>query len=161
VWSSNLGQWLRGSSKNHELRELRAAWDRSQAIWQASPIAFIDAKDPVGALALEINKDAWNRHAIPNVAIAVAMGHCIADLLSAEAIGKIKPKWDAIEGDVSAAVEFRSVVAHRTKYASDFARLHGAFRTQLQPALDAFFEALSDFFDDRHRAVPATGAAYP
>ncbi len=142
AWNTNLGRWLGGSARDRELRELKEGWERAQDAWRASPIGRLQTEDPVGALSLEINKALWARHDTPTVKLAVAIGQCIAELLSAEAIGRITPTWELIQSDVSVAVEFRETLAHRSRYALEFERLHGAFTRHIYAAFDPFFEAL-------------------
>src|ERR1700722_8992813 len=126
AFNSNLGHWLRGSTKADELRATRAQWERVQAAWRASPIAAASETDPIGALALEINRESWEALAhTPTVPIAVEVGEATCGVLSAEAIGDISPVWEAIEGDLSVAVEFRDALARRFRYSTDFLHVHG------------------------------------
>jgi hypothetical protein len=149
-WNSNLGGWFGGSSRSRELDELRRSWERTEALWRASPIAAADREDPVGKLSLELNQESWDRAGrVPPTPIAVAVGHVIADLLSEENIGKINPLWGAIEGDVSAALEFRQVLARRSRYAAEFSRIHEVVSRNILTACETFYAALPEGAYDR------------
>lgn len=150
MWNTNLASLFGGSQKERELRAIRTSWQETERLWSASPIAKAREQDPVGALALKITEESWERiERTPITPIAVAAGHVVGDLLDAEAIGRIKPLWDAIDSDVSVASDFRQVIAHRSRYASDFTHVHGVFTRQVLTALDAFYDALPESAFDR------------
>jgi hypothetical protein len=145
VWNSNLGHLFGGSHRDRELSDLRATWERTEAAVRASPIAATGSEDPAGALALEINKESWARAGkTPAVDVAVAVGHAIADLLDAEDVGALQPAWPAIEADVSIALEFREALTRRSRYATDFAYVHGIVRRQVLAALSGLYAALPE-----------------
>jgi hypothetical protein len=155
AWNTNLAGWLgRSSGRERELALTRDAWAASERARASSPLSKLADPDVAGALALEITKASWERagHTLVEP-LAVAVGQAVSDLLDAEAIGRITPLWDAIEEDVSIALEFREVVAHRARYATDFHRVHGTFSRQVLGALDTLYQALpATAFDTRAAA---------
>lgn len=153
MWNTNIGSRFLGSTRSRELRELRDRWTETERLWNASPIPRAAENDPVGALAVEITRESWRRVGrVPVQALAIAIGLAVGELLGAESIGRISPEWEAIDADVSVATEFRQVLAHRARYASDFTHVHGVFTRQVLSALDAFYAALPESAFDRDAA---------
>jgi len=137
----NLRNWLSGSARARELRETHAAWDATQARWQASPLARHDASD----LALEIVQNvlmAMDRR--PCLAILVAACEAVEALYRAEDIGDLEARWPVLETSVEAAVEFRQMLARRGRWAADFAAMNWAFARIVGEGLHKFFNALPE-----------------
>jgi hypothetical protein len=137
--TNNFLSLFEGGTKNRELRETRAAWERAEAEWNKSPLASFKLEE----FAEEVVQDALSTcERMPSVPIVAALCEAVHTLIRAEAIGPIEPLWGVIESNVEAAVEFREVVARRSLWAREYALLKKAWRETLSPAIRAFVASL-------------------
>jgi len=138
---SNLKSLFLGGTRERELRDTRRQWEETQALWRASRLGKTDVSDLAVELMLNAGERAERRPAVP---ILVAVACAIEALLRAESIGDIEPRWDAIEGDVGVAVEFRQVLARRRRWSQSFDEYYGAFSRIVLDNIEAIFKTLPE-----------------
>lgn len=138
---SNLKNFLLGGTRGRELRDTRRAWEAAQAAWRASPLGRTTIPDLALAVTKELMAGCRRPPALP---ILVALAEALEELLRAEDLGDLEPRWAIIETDASAAVEFREIAGRRRRWAIDFANMFDAFRAIVRPALARFFDALPE-----------------
>ena len=141
MFGTDLSNWLSGGSRNRELAETRRDWEAVEALWRASPLASADIYDIVLELIREAQDTLEPR---PPVQILVALAEATEAILEGEHLGPIEAKWDVIEHDVTAAVEFRQMMQRRRRWVGDYERMHGIAR-QLFLGL---YQDLLRFFPD-------------
>lgn len=139
MFGTDLSNWLSGGSRNRELAETRREWQAVETLWRASPLARTDRDDIVLSLVREAQDTLTPR---PSVPFLVALAGATDAILDGEHLGAIEAKWDVIEHDVEAAVEFREMMRQRRRWAGDYDRMHGIARR-------LFFT----FYQDIHRLV--------
>lgn len=138
---SNLKNLLLGGTRDRELRDTRRQWEESQTFWRSSRLGKEDLSDLAIELMLKAADHADRRPAVP---ILVEVARATEALLRAESIGDIEPRWDKIESDVAAAVEFRQVCARRRRWAQSFDEYYGAFSRIVLDTADMIFKSLPD-----------------
>ncbi|MDR6624837.1 type IV secretion system DNA-binding domain-containing protein [Caulobacter segnis] len=118
------------SGLERELRETREGWDLAQAALARTPVG----RDGVALIALSLLGDLHTLTGrLPASTGMMAMLKATSDLLDLEEIGPIEPLWPLIESDMSAAVDFRRMTAHRLRWAREFDARHMLLRTHLLP----------------------------
>jgi len=105
------------SPRDRELRQTRESWERVEAGWASRP--RLREGPTLFALALlgHLDKVAGR---LPNTRIFAPLFDATVEILGSEELGDIEPSWSAIEQDVSAAVEFRKLVARRGRWLSEY-----------------------------------------
>lgn len=144
--SSNLANLFRGDGKSREMRETRELWDTTEAAWNASPLAVADPDLLAGKLIHELVP---RLERLPRTPILTAIVECFYDLYRAEVIGPIDPKWDAIEGSVEVASEFRQLLPRRKRWALDFENMHRAWKETVLDTAEAYVRALPESCFDK------------
>lgn len=118
------------SGLERELRETREGWDLAQAALARTPVG----RDGVALIALSLLGDLHTLTGrLPASTAMMAMLKATSDLLDLEEIGPIEPLWPLIKSDMSAAVDFRRMTAHRLRWAREFDARHMLLRTHLLP----------------------------
>jgi|GEM_PF-548081 len=138
---SNFKNFLLGSARDRELDTTRAAWEDTQASWQASRLSSVSTFDLCMPI-LQMAVDKAGR--APCDAVVNAAGFAIEQLLIAEAIGVVEPNWDLIETDVGIAVDFRKMLTRRKRWAADFKHIYGTFGPIVAERIAEFFNALPE-----------------
>jgi hypothetical protein len=138
---TNFAAWFSGGTRDRELRETRDAWEETEALWRKSPLGSTEISDTVRALVREAMDDAERTPATP---VLVALCEATDELLRAEDIIALEAEWHEIESDVAVANNFRAMLTRRRQWASDYDRMFGIARRQLQYAYQRIFEALPD-----------------
>ncbi|MBV9693170.1 MAG: DUF87 domain-containing protein, partial [Alphaproteobacteria bacterium] len=139
--SSNIASVFRGDGRSRELRETRAAWESTEAVWQASPLGRTDSDELAGRLIREAIERADR---VPVLPILLATAEAYYTLYRSEAVGPIEAKWDVIETSVEAAVEFREMLPRRRRWAADFERMHATWKRIVLGATSDFFNVLPE-----------------
>lgn len=139
--NSNLSNWLAGSPRERELRDTREEWDEVQRLWRASPVGSGELDEVTLTLIREVMRVAPRVAATP---ILVSLAEATETLLRAEDINPIEPVWPVIGSDVSAATEFRQMLARRRKWVASFERYFAAFKAPLIRTYLSLFETLPD-----------------
>lgn len=137
----NLRSWFSASPREQELRETRASWESTEALWRASPLADEKSYEFSSRLMSTACDEAER---IPSVPVLVAFTTAIDDLIRAENVVPLEANWQAIREDVAAASEVREMLVRRRRWCADFDRMSGIFRRQVLQAYRAFFEALPE-----------------
>ena len=138
---SNIASWFGGGTRSRELTETRAAWDEVERLWRACPLGAAEFTKTVVSIVFEAEDKAGRRPAKP---ILVALCEAVDDLLHAEDITGLEARWDAIENDLAAAAEFREMLVRRRRWVTDYPRMSGIVRRQLNIAFQALFAALPE-----------------
>jgi hypothetical protein len=113
-----------------EQRETREGWDLAQAALARTPVG----RDGVELLALSLLGDLHTLAGrLPAAPAMMAIFNATSDLLDLEEIGTIEPLWPLIESEISAAVDFRRMTAHRLRWAREFDERHTLVRAHLLP----------------------------
>jgi len=137
---SNLKNLFAGSAKDRELREMRQAWDDTQAAWRNSPLA----KGRICDLSILVLRDVFRSTRFPSISIACAASETLDHLLIAEDVGDIEPVWDVISTNVSAAVEVRQMLVRRRRWAADFDQTFAAFKGIVSGPFTTVFRLLPE-----------------
>jgi hypothetical protein len=128
AWNTNLTNWLSGGARSREQNETRADWNEVEALWRRSPLAENDTS----ALAVEIVQEAIAKAPrVPSTAFLVSLCITTEVLLDAEDIALVEADWELFDRDIEVAVETRTMLARRRRWASDYPRMMRAFRRQL------------------------------
>ena len=145
AFNNNFFNWLAGDaaggSKNREMQETRASWDKVEREWKASPLSTLDLDDLANAIVQEAIAKADRA---PNSAIIAALRKATEQLLRAEALAGIEPLWPAIESRMEIAVEFRDMLSRRTLWATRYEQLLRVYSQRLGAAYRQFVEALPE-----------------
>jgi hypothetical protein len=146
--SNNFLSFFTGGTRGRELGETRASWDRAQAQWKASPLATLDAEDFAEKIVRNAIKIAGR---VPSPPVIAALCELTEELLRAEDIGPIQAFWPVIESNIEAAMEFREMLARRSRWATQYDRMHSVFFAELSATYHAFIKALPEacFEDER------------
>ncbi|MEQ1618370.1 MAG: type IV secretion system DNA-binding domain-containing protein [Gemmatimonas sp.] len=137
--TNNFLSLFEGGTKNRELKETRAAWERAEATWRTSPLASLEVED----FAEDVVRDALNEcERMPASPIVSALCDAVETLIRAEAIAEIEPLWPIIESNLETAVEFREVIERRALWAANYAHLKKAWGAALTPSIHTFVAAL-------------------
>lgn len=139
--SSNIASFFRGDGLSRELRETRAAWDATEAVWRSSPLGQTDSDSLAGELIREAIRRTDRTPALP---ILLATAEAYYRLYLAEAVGPLEAKWDVIDTSIEAAVEFRDMLPRRRRWAADFQVMHEAWKRIVLDATADFFSALPE-----------------
>src|SRR5262245_51136627 len=116
---NNLTSWFSGGTKNRELDETRAEWERVQAAWHASWLS----KTGTDELSHEIVREGLRGlDRMPTPPVVDALCKATEALLDAECIGGIEPFWNVVQERVEVAVEFRQMLARRAAWVSQHER---------------------------------------
>lgn len=138
---NNLLSWFSASTKNRELADTRAAWERTERLYRALPLGTAD----VESLASDVVRQALAEcERIPTPAILSALCEATETLLRAESITDIEPLWGVIETNVEAAVEFRDMLRRRERWALDFGKMWKVWGAQLGISVRTFVSALPE-----------------
>ena len=137
----NLFSWLIPGTKDREIGDTRASWERAERAWKASPLASFDPADMANEVVREAMQDAERS---PAVAVLSALCEATEELARAESIGDIEPLWGVIEENVEAAVGFREMVARRSAWATNFKAMRGVWATLLSGPYREFVKALPE-----------------
>lgn len=148
-----LSHWF-GNGREREMEATRLAWDECQALWNRSPLATAPFGDRILAFLTNL-LDGLDRP--PAAPIMLALWDATEAIFRAERVGPIEPIWPAIHGDVQVAVNFRTMLARRRRYAADYDYTHGLITTQLREACGHLFAALPD---SCFRDWPEDGSAF-
>src|SRR5665213_3614739 len=108
----NLRNWLSGSPREQELRDTREAWERTEALWRASPFGSRKSYDFSNDFMHEACDEAER---LPTVPVLVAFSDAIDELIRAEDVIALEANWPVIEEDAVAAVEVREMLVRRRK----------------------------------------------
>jgi len=139
--SSNIASLFRSDGRSRELRETHDAWEATEAVWRASPLANTDSDELAGQL---IREAIGRTERAPVLPILLATAEAYYRLYRAEAVGPIEAKWDVIETSIEAAVEFREMLPRRRRWAADFRIMHGAWKRIVLDATSDFFSVLPE-----------------
>lgn len=137
----NLFSWLLPGTKDREINDTRASWDRAERAWNASPLATLDTPDMADEVVREVMQGAERT---PTAPVLAALCDATEALARSEAIGDIEPLWGAIEGDVEAAVSFREMISRRLAWATNFKTMRGTWAKHLCGAYREFVKALPE-----------------
>lgn len=141
VFNTNLGEWFRGGTRYRELEETRESWNRTEALWRASPLG----KGELGDIVLGIVREATDQaERIPSLPILDALCDATEDILRAEDVAALEALWPTIESDAAVAVEFRQMLRRRARWAEHFDQMHGIVKRQLHTAFASLFSALPE-----------------
>lgn len=138
---TNIASWFGGGTRSRELTETRAAWDEVERLWRACPLGAAEFAKTVVSIVFEAEDQAGRRPAQP---VLVALCEAVDDLLHAEDITGLEARWDAIEHDLAAAAEFREMLTRRRRWVTNYPRMSGIVRRQLNVAFRALFAALPE-----------------
>ena len=142
MFAGNVRNFLAGSPRARELRELHEGWERTQALWQRSVLSANTPDD----LALALVKRAISRfERRPALPILVALCEAVEALYRAEEIGGIEAEWEVLEHSPEAAVAFRDMMARRKRWAVEFDTMNRAFEDTVIDGLTAFVDALPEY----------------
>lgn len=143
----NLRNWLSGDHRHQELRDTRALWDRTEALWRASPLGTTPFNDLVRQVVLPV-RDRAEREPAGDIVVELCMA--THGLLISENIIPLEADWPAIESDAAVAVEFREMLSRRGRWAAEFDRHFEIVRRELGDAYDHLIQALPEscFEDD-------------
>lgn len=148
-----LSHWF-GSVRERELEATRQAWTETEALWSRSPLAMVPFGDRILAFVTSLLD---GRDRPPAAAIMLALWDATEAIFRAERVGPIEPIWPAIEGDALVAVNFRTMLARRRRYAAEYDYTHGLVTTQLREACEHLFAALPE---SCFAAWPEDGSAF-
>ncbi len=139
--ANNFFSWFGSGTKNRELRDTRASWERVERAWEASPLAKLDATE----FAAEIVREAMQgAERVPAFPVIEALCEAAEELIRVESIGAIDPVWRVIENDMMAAVDFRAMVARRAAWATQFKTMRRVWAETLCGAYRAFVASLPE-----------------
>ena len=138
---TNLKNVLLGGTRGRELRDTRARWERTQALWRASPLVEQTSESLAVALVKQAMADAERVPALP---VLIAACEAIEGLYRGETIGELEVRWPVIEENVEAALEFRQMLARRARWAADFPAMNAAFGRIVTTTLLEFFRSLPE-----------------
>ncbi len=138
---NNLKSFFVGGTKNRERRETRQAWEETQRLWRASPLAQAELSEFTTSLVRDAMQRADRAPALP---VCVAVAEAVEALYRNEEIGDFEAKWEVIESDVQVAMEFRQMMTRRRRWAADFDVVHAAFYRIVLANIDSFFKALPE-----------------
>lgn len=152
----NFFSWFGPGTKGRELRDTRAAWERAERAWHASPLAQLDAAEFAEKVVREAMQGAER---IPASPIIAALCEATEELIRVESVTGIDPIWSVIENDMVAAVDFRAMVARRASWATNFKKMRTIWSGELCVAYREFVKALPDscfgeWEDDSEFQVP-------
>lgn len=139
--NNNLFSFFGSGTKGRERAETRAAWERVQREWAASPLANLDVEEAAADIVREALAD---EERVPAAPVVAALCEATEVLLRAEAIADIDPYWNRIEEDIETAVEFREALARRSHWATQYGNLKRSFTRQLGAAYGAIVAALPE-----------------
>jgi len=139
--SSNIASLFRGDGLSRELRETRAAWQATEAVWQASPLAKTDSDLLAGELITEAARRAPRTPMLP---VLLAAAEAYYTLYRAEAVGPLDVKWNVVDTSIAAAVEFREMLPRRRRWAADFTSMHAAWKRIVLDTTLEFFSTLPE-----------------
>lgn len=136
----NLANWLSGDRRSREFRETRQAWDSTEALWRASPLA-----GGLDDIVLDYMREAMRRaERLPALPILIALADATEDILLAEDIQPAEATWTAIENDVEVAANFRKMLVRRQRWAASFEQMNGIARNRFFDAYEGLFRALPE-----------------
>lgn len=139
--TNNFFSWFSGGTKDREVQETRASWERIEREWRASPLASVDLEDLASAIVSDAMKGADRAPATPIIA---ALCEATGELLRAEAINEIEPIWSVIEGNLTVAVEFREMLGRRSRWATQYQQMKSIYSARLGSAYRDFVRALPE-----------------
>lgn len=141
MFAGNIRNFLAGSPRARELRDMREGWERTQALWHGSVLGTNGSSDLTLALGKKIIGGLGR---VPVAPVLLAMFEAIDTLYRAEEIGRIEAEWDVLEHSPETAIAFRDMMARRTRWACDFGSMNGAFERIVTNTISAFMEALPE-----------------
>ncbi len=139
--TNNLFSLFSGGTKNRELKETHASWERVEREWHASPLATIDAADFADSVVRDAVHDTGRVLAQPIIA---ALCETTDELIRAEAVTELEVIWPVIERDIEAAIQFRRMIARRSQWATGFERMRASWGKQLGSAYQELVKALPE-----------------
>jgi hypothetical protein len=145
---TNLVNWLGGGTRGRELDETRRAWVDAQRAIATSPLA---GKSPDDLAYDLIRENLVRSERCPDVPILAALHATAEEVFEDEDIGPFEPRWRAIEGDATLAVEFRKVIAKRRRFATDFKHIHGLITEPLLTVVHLLVDQLPESCFWRYR----------
>lgn len=137
----NLRNWMSGDARGQELRDTRVLWDRTEALWRASPLGTTPFNDLVRRIVLPV-RDRADRE--PSGDIVVELCMATHGLLVCENIIPLEADWPAVEGDAAVAVGFRQMLTRRARWAVEFDRHFEIVRREFGDAYDHLIQALPE-----------------
>lgn len=139
--NNNFFSFFAGGTKGRELADTRAQWERTERAWAASRLADLDIEE---AAADIVRRAVADEERVPSAPVIAALCEATEILFRAEAVAPIEPSWSAIDGSVAAAVEFREMLARRSRWATEYPNLKKSFTRQLVAVYRALITALPE-----------------
>jgi len=146
---SNLANWLSGGTKQRELDETKAAWERTEALWSASPFATDDFSDIEMAFLHRVLRHVDRAPGLP---ILSALTYAFGDALNLEDIRPISVDWPVVAANVDSGLYLRQLMKRRSLWVSDHARLLDLVTKRFLEAYEAVHKRLPEpCFEDWER----------
>ncbi|MDO1560109.1 type IV secretion system DNA-binding domain-containing protein [Brevundimonas sp. 2R-24] len=136
----NLTNWLAGDQRLKELQETRRAWEETEALWRASPLAGGLEDLAIGYVRAGLRQ----ADRAPSLSVLIAVADATEKLLHAEDIEPAEAVWPIIEGDVAVAANFRKLTERRRRWAQHFDQMSGIVGERFMELYGVLFEALPE-----------------